>query len=1270
MTNSEAVEDQSIQVTPANPPQARSVRCDKKTRSCVKVIPPIDPSANRSQLESIGCGDITPSNVLSSLKVVAPLDPMQAVVRARSPDYGYCTPPHTYSPTIPSSERYVDIPQNLEPALEVPGVPIAPYSENVIIIIDSPIKEPLGDFPALDPIQDTTRQQSLDCGDYSIPHTCLPTSPNSEQCADIFQNFKQVPLVPDIPTARASEPVIIIIDSPVKEPIVNPPIKEPVVNPPIKEPIIVNSDSHIKLACEEFVYASVICRLNDPPKPLDLSSTGPNGVNKRVCAVNNFHKLDNKPLSPRHTFKHVNTSAARVTVPCYKRGDTAKRLFEVDVLNSKKGKHLPGIQKKVNLGCQMYRLKQKGTKKALIDTRRGVCKAKHLLFKIKSKTNVLAQDYTKQSLKNKARAVPNQLTIPITVLRTGLGPGKSTNGIDVMTPPSTIGYGLEDVHTPPKPVDIPHLPVKGTKALRLKWLRSRRQRKMFLKRLKKAKAIITRCAKKDLELHSPDTPDTSDTETVFLQSLGTYHHDIPKYKSVEYYEVFRFMNLDRITSTGHALLLITESVERLVSHILESAGPNDFVQIRLDSSTLNRPLFTRRTHRQVFDVLEFLENIGRLLQSKAELLVTEPLRIVTVIVRSREGGVYRPLKKTLYSMIVAKKKRWLLDFNYGDLNICMAASIIGLLEPRTVTDGYIQRKALEVHQTLGMPPDVMVGFNEVCLFEDYFGVPIKILYNEDRIWKYFPQGDTSNKNTVYLLHHEKHYYGILNLQGFLGVKNVCPFCCHIYNNRMAHKCRLHCHMCQRDGCLVLDESKFKCPKCKTFARSEQCLKKHIEKAAQGLAQCYLKADCVSCGRFINANHECRGNICPRCKIEVVSLEDHLCYMTVPKDVAKTEDYIVFDIECMQETGIHVPNYVYAKHLTGDKTWSFYGIDCIKRFITNFLDEKFRGYSFLAHNSQGYDSFFLIHEMIKERVAVKLVMHGAKLKLLEVIPFKIRFIDSLNFLPMKLSKWPKAFGFPGSKGYFPHFFNTQQNQNYVGPIPPVECYGSEFMMSEEKEAFLKWYSEARKDVFDFKRELKRYCREDVNILRTACNIFRSGIIELTQKEHILKPNTPEELKYVTYVDPFTFITLASMCMHIYKQLFLEPETIALVPIDLYHGKQKRFSTPSIQWLMYLSHQDGIPIQHALRGGEKKIGLYFLDGYACLNGEELAYEFNGCFFHGCPRCYKENDYNTMMGCTNDHLHRRTLLKKNFLENKGLRVITLWEHEWTDMLKIMRG
>ena len=46
---------------------------------------------------------------------------------------------------------------------------------------------------------------------------------------------------------------------------------------------------------------------------------------------------------------------------------------------------------------------------------------------------------------------------------------------------------------------------------------------------------------------------------------------------------------------------------------------------------------------------------------------------------------------------------------------------------------------------------------------------------------------------------------------------------------------------------------------------------------------------------------------------------------------------------------------------------------------------------------------------------------------------IKIIDSLNFLPMKLSNLPEVFGLKElKKGWFPHFFNTRENQRYVGP----------------------------------------------------------------------------------------------------------------------------------------------------------------------------------------------------------------------------------------------
>jgi hypothetical protein len=43
---------------------------------------------------------------------------------------------------------------------------------------------------------------------------------------------------------------------------------------------------------------------------------------------------------------------------------------------------------------------------------------------------------------------------------------------------------------------------------------------------------------------------------------------------------------------------------------------------------------------------------------------------------------------------------------------------------------------------------------------------------------------------------------------------------------------------------------------------------------------------------------------------------------------------------------------------------------------------------------------------------------------------IKIIDSINFIPINLSKMPKTFGLSElKKEYFPHFFNTPANQNY-------------------------------------------------------------------------------------------------------------------------------------------------------------------------------------------------------------------------------------------------
>ena len=50
-------------------------------------------------------------------------------------------------------------------------------------------------------------------------------------------------------------------------------------------------------------------------------------------------------------------------------------------------------------------------------------------------------------------------------------------------------------------------------------------------------------------------------------------------------------------------------------------------------------------------------------------------------------------------------------------------------------------------------------------------------------------------------------------------------------------------------------------------------------------------------------------------------------------------------------------------------------------------------------------------------------------------YNIRFVDSISFTLIPLKDFSKTFGLKeAAKGYFPHKFNTDENQNYIGLYP--------------------------------------------------------------------------------------------------------------------------------------------------------------------------------------------------------------------------------------------
>lgn len=198
---------------------------------------------------------------------------------------------------------------------------------------------------------------------------------------------------------------------------------------------------------------------------------------------------------------------------------------------------------------------------------------------------------------------------------------------------------------------------------------------------------------------------------------------------------------------------------------------------------------------------------------------------------------------------------------------------------------------------------------------------------------------------------------------------------------------------------------------------------------------------------------------------------------------------------------------------------------------------------------------------------------------------------------------------------------------------------------------------------------KYYRSDVDILRRGCMAFRNTVLQATTIETSrVQPDGTISKTTINGVDPFDYVTIASVCMGIYKTLFhkhnieveitknqastwkkiynfegvqgvwldgewvalidLEKEgntevrkqrltsPIAIVPSEGYVSKGN-YSKISIQWLEWLMQRSRlrekpVHILHALNGGEYHVPgtNYRCDGFVeNPQGKGTIYEFYG-------------------------------------------------------------
>ena len=206
-----------------------------------------------------------------------------------------------------------------------------------------------------------------------------------------------------------------------------------------------------------------------------------------------------------------------------------------------------------------------------------------------------------------------------------------------------------------------------------------------------------------------------------------------------------------------------------------------------------------------------------------------------------------------------------------------------------------------------------------------------------------------------------------------------------------------------------------------------------------------------------------------------------------------------------------------------------------------------------------------------------------------------------------------------------------------------------MSPERRTEFYSWYEKEKTlgKTFNLQDELLAYCVSDVDILRRCCVQFRYLFQKVTSTGLSDKG-----------VDPFqNCITIASACNLVFRRNFLTPKTIAVLPPNGYNCTDKQ-SAAALRWLKYVDYTEGIHIQHAQNSGEKRIGKYKVDGFS--EKEKTLYEFHGCFYHGCPRCYPNRGIiNPINNTPMIELYARTIQKEMFLKSyMNYYYVEMWE------------
>ena len=323
-------------------------------------------------------------------------------------------------------------------------------------------------------------------------------------------------------------------------------------------------------------------------------------------------------------------------------------------------------------------------------------------------------------------------------------------------------------------------------------------------------------------------------------------------------------------------------------------------------------------------------------------------------------------------------------------------------------------------------------------------------HNETMIFK----GPEDRDKFIYDHLDGNHYNAITKITGYLGKSYFCHRCKKGRSNKEHSYCEAFCKYCQGNKCknYPVVEPHIVCNDCKCYFKNEACFdthKKHMANSEQSRCQVFYR--CLECSRikdsrkFPKNKHICGQYKCNICREVVVN--PHLCHMQPVEDKNKSKKtksntpdfrYLFFDFESMtvdtefvdaygktfEYKKAHQINFCVAQkscslcreknvsetcEFCKEKEVVFMGKDVQEQFCRWLFSGINEHYTCFAHNFRSYDGYFILDYGEKQSFKMESTENGGKIMELRFPNHKLKFLDSLNFIPMPLKKFPKSFG---------------------------------------------------------------------------------------------------------------------------------------------------------------------------------------------------------------------------------------------------------------------